>query len=612
MRLLLVMSIISSLEALHCDKEFNFVEFGYENGYDIICQGLTNKHISLLQNISIINELSLKIENCTLTDVTSNIFQNVANIKHLYLENSTFSFSRSEAIFEIVCKLEQLTIINTRFKPTKISLSKLFNLKKLILTNNQITSIEAGAFIDLGMLSALHITENKLTDLNSLPLCELKNLRTLNLTRNRIEHLDEAFYCETTENDSVFYINNFKSQTSPSVTPSITSTELYQIDLSFNSIKDLSVSFAFLKSLKSVNLQGNLLRRINSTYFTYLEYLEDLQVSDNIISIIDDKVFENKRFLEKIDISNNKITNINFRYLDSLKYLNLRNNSFSLESLLTFNKTNNLNILLLSLNKITVMKPNIFQKLELLQTLDLSYNNVVLFDGSFRGLINLTYLRLNNNNIATLPTKLFKDLKTLRVLDLSQNKIKNIEDNDMFDNLINLETLNLSRNSLTQINYDLLQPLDSLTVLDISHNYVHYIDYDTIISNLPSLSFFNIRYNNLSCGLLTKIINYLKMKGVSYTIQEVIASDKVNIGGIYCTDDIIIAKSNKPEKHVLFDIILGLVIVFGFVILSIIIFKSYIYLKRRRYRADEFELIEDFTIITGASLIAQTSYQNGF
>ncbi|CAG9859594.1 unnamed protein product [Phyllotreta striolata] len=582
MRLALLLALFGSLEAaIHCDKEYNQIESFYERGYDITCQGLAGNFTRLLQELDVTNEISLRMENCTLPSATSQLFRNVRRIKHLHLENSTFGYSEEEPVFRLLDRLEDLRVVNTKFKVTKSALANLRSLKVLTLVNNDLDSVEEGSFADLAKLVELHVAENRLVDLNNVPLCELKALTSLNVSRNNIGDLNKVLLCDRNSNASGYQ----------------SSIELYQIDLSYNKIQDLSTSFAFLKFLRNVNVRGNRLKSLNNSYFTYLDYLESLRADNNSIKIVENDVFKGKQFLERLDLSKNQIEYINLKDLKSVKYLNLAHNKINIATVLTININNTVEELFLDRNNIKEIEPNAFIKYHKLKHLHLFRNKIKLKSLSFNGLINLKKLYINSNCIKYLPKGVFKDLYNLTLLDLSQNNLTVLEFNDTFASLRHLEVLNLSKNSLENLRYDLLEPLKDLVVLDISHNKLHYIEYDVILTNLPLLSSLDIKYNILSCELLSKIIKYLQTKGVSYTIQDKIDLDKINVGGIYCTNEKIgnnsVIVTHVPNRSVIFDVTLSLIIVLILVVLSIVAFRVHIYLKRRKYRADEFELIDE-------------------
>ncbi|KAJ8965565.1 hypothetical protein NQ314_004024 [Rhamnusium bicolor] len=268
MKAVIFMAVFVILEALHCDKEFNYYD-DYGNGFDITCQGISEKFVHLLENITITNEISLTIENSTLTNISSNLFRNVRNIRCLYLENSTFNFSRMQSVFETLKKLEHLIVVNTKFFVNRYTFAGLSMLKELILSNNNLEEVEIGSFEHLPRVKYLQLTNNKIADMKNLPLCELNALRYLNLSNNAISSLEEVhFYCRKPTKvvdlnlNNENYLLNISKPDYFSVTD--ISFQLFSIDLSYNNISKLGHSLADLSNLKVLNLEGNRLVKITN------------------------------------------------------------------------------------------------------------------------------------------------------------------------------------------------------------------------------------------------------------------------------------------------------------------------------------------------------------
>ncbi|XP_018568503.1 toll-like receptor 7 [Anoplophora glabripennis] len=603
MRTLIIMALFGVLEALHCDKEFNYYD-SYGNGFEVICQGLTKEYIHLLENITITNEISLTIGNATLTNVSANIFDNVHNIRYLHLENSTFTFSRMEPVFNYLRRLEHLIIINTQFYINKYTFIGLSRLKELILDNNKLEEVEEGSFQNLPSVNYLQITNNRISDMKNLPLCELRDLRGLNLSRNIISDLREVhFYCRKSEKTVDFNLNNadyildVKKRDYFSVSDN--SFKLTVLDLSHNNISRIEFALADLSNLKVLNLEGNRLVGIKQKELNSLHNIEKIHLNDNALSDIEDKVFSNKKNLKYLDLCSNKLNYFSLNNTPMLEYLNLANNLLDAGSLYNINNTKSLKELVLANNKIGNIHLHTFKKISALEVLNLESNNVILIDYLFECLINLTHLSLRNNSIERLPPLLFKNLTHLKDLDLSSNRIKYFTSNYTFKGLGNLETLNISYNLLQELNYAVLEPLKKLSVLDIAGNQLHYIQYDLIISDLPLLTVLNIKENILSCDILYKIIKFLRHKDITYTINEQFDYEQENVEGIYCsTEKSVVSeglrnKGLSGESYALLVLGVAVSVVLGVIVIIVALFKIHLFLRRRNYRVDEFELIDE-------------------
>lgn len=602
MKILVLVSIIGIIEALHCDKEFNYYD-NYGHGFDVKCEGITEQHLHLLSNITIHNEISLTIDNSFLNNVSSDIFHNVHLLRCLYIENSTFTYPHDHQIFRLLQNLEHLVVTNTPFLINKNTFIGLESVQELVLSNNSISKIEPDSFKSLTKLRHLKINFNKIQNVMDLPLCEMRDLRILNLSLNIIKDLqDQTFYCKRNVPHMNLVLNNH--DVTVNVEPKDFSTvadyalELTHLDLSYNKITDLGTALTDLKSLTVLKLEGNFLRYINNSNLKDLDELEELYLKNNNLEKVGDKIFSYKQNLEILDFSHNKLKDFSIAEVPILNRLNLGYNRINSIAFLKSATLKNLQILILCNNNINTIDSSVFKNFPVLNTLHLQSNRLKLKNDSFTGLSELRVLLLSNNSLEILPTNVFKDLKNLHTLDLSQNKLKHLDQTEIFQSLIELEVLNISFNLIENLNYNILQPLEDLRVLDIAGNKLKSIQYDLILSNLRLLTVLNIKANLLSCELLYEVIQFLKNKSVSYSVAEKFNYDKENVGGIYCTSEKITNKttgssSSYQNDSVLYDLTVAVVVIMSLMALGLGFFKFHIYLKRRRYRADEFELIHE-------------------
>nr|CAH7732583.1 unnamed protein product [Callosobruchus chinensis] len=598
MRLLFFLSFVTILEALHCDKEFNYYD-NYGHGFDVTCQGITKEHLHLLENITISNEITLKIQNSTLSNISSNIFQNIRHIRYLYLEDLVFTFPRNQSVFQLLDKLEHLVVTNTKFSMTKYTFKGLRNLKELYLFNNDIEVVEPGAFESLSSLEYLEIANNKLDDITDIPTCELKELKTLNLSRNNLLALKRKnFVCKSETNGMALKLNDqhFNIDKKNYISIVDTSLGLERLDISFNRIRELGESLNFLKFVTLLNAQSNKLKKITNADFKALRDLEQVYLGSNLLEVIESRVFDGKENLEVIDLSDNKLKWLSLKDIPLLRDVNLSKNFFNISVLQNITRPTSLVTLNFSKNKISEIPFRIFQNFSSLEWLDLSGNHVHLNNGSFTGLNRLKTLNLGHNDIEVLPEVVFNELTMLKHLDISGNKIQFLSSESLV-NVTFLEKLNVSFNRLEQLNYDLLKHLNELHTLDVAGNKLKYVQYDAIITNLPLLSNFNVKSNLLSCEFLYEMIKFLKSRHVSYTTIDKFDYERENVAGIYCENEKKAVSSDlrtgDSGGNILVDLSILVFIVLVIVIIAVMLFKITVYLKRRKYRTDEFELIDE-------------------
>lgn len=579
--MVLLFDLMKVLEAIHCDKIFNYHEnYGY--GFDITCEGLTNKNKGMLMDISVSNEIILTINNSNLTEVTPNLFQNVSKIKFLILKNSLFTFNPNEYIFADLLNLEHLTIENMVFNNLYV-LQDLVDLKELSFVNTSLKVLKKGTFRNSQKVESLTLTKNHFENMSDIPFCELVQLKYLHLDQNNIRKIEGNFTpCFRKENSSMKinglrYVMDYEN-----VNRKISEVNLLVLNVSSNEISFID-NFEWALSLKHVDLSYNKLHNISKNVFSVLKDLERLNLDNNFITSIDPQAFGGLSNLKIINLQKNLLSSVTLKNLTNLIEVNLASNNLKSQSLTNFGNLPRLQILLLQNNLITNLPPNCFDTFPLLKVLDLSSNKLILENNLFKKLSYLKQLNLRNNSLQNIPVGLFKGLANLEILDISINNLEKFESFYIFTDLDSLQILNMSHNLLQYLHYDLVKPLHNLQVLDISGNKLQNFQI-SLISLLPSLQIINLKSNLLSCGVLAKIIVFLKSKNIDYTINEEFEYDRQNIEGIYC---------KEMTEKIRFSSIVGIIflVVASSIGLSCIFYRCMLYTKRRRYIMDEIELL---------------------
>lgn len=598
---LLIIFFISAASALHCDKAFNYFD-NYGNGFDVICQGLTTEHIYILKNISISHEIGLYIENSALAKVDAELFHKISHLKNLFIRNSIFSFSENEQIFKYLNSLENMEIRNTVMQVSKDTFTGLNHLKNLVMSNNSLTTIEEGSFEHVPNLRKIEITSNKIKNMGDIPLCEIKDLDALNLSSNSISMLTlPHFHCRISDTQSQPFQLNLNNQKH---TLKIAENKyedvadfgltLTHVDLSHNKISEVGDTLANMKLIRKLRLQGNSLKRLKTSDLANLNDLEEIFLQNNELEIIDEKLFDKKVNLKYIDISYNKLTKFDINEVSSLEHLNLEHNSLSNFTIGSLKTRKSLRTLILNNNKFREISLYTFRWLSSLELLNLANNGIKPSKHFLKGLIHLKDLILMNNSIEEVTSDMFSDLTQLKILDISSNNLKALIYNP-FQYLTNLETLNISYNLLDVVEHQIFKPLWNLRTLDISGNRLKNIEYKLILPHLNFLSVFEIKANLLSCEILTDLIHNLKMKNIAYTALEKFDFEKENVGGIYCSSEIkslnVVSNVENKTGSVFVNISVAISLMLIVSVLGVAVYRLFIYMKRRKYRPDEFELI---------------------
>ncbi|KAJ3629232.1 hypothetical protein MTP99_013637 [Tenebrio molitor] len=591
---MLVFGLLRSFEATHCDKELNY-HTDYAYGFDITCEGLSDATQDMLKQISVDQEVVLRINNSNLTKVTSDLFSEVEQIRYLSITNSTFLLKPNEKPFTNLANLEHLTVENTRFNDLDSRvLNGLDDLKELNLVNISLRVVKNDTFRSLKELEVLKLTNNQLDNMLGIPFCDLPVLKTLHLNGNRIVKIDK-FICLEEENESGIILNGESIEISPGKNNFFhrakSNTNLVELNLSHNKIKTIG-AFDWALDLKHLDLANNRLVSISDKVFSLLGHLQRLCLKNNLLEVVHPKAFARLRRLKFVDLANNSLTSVVLENLFNLEEIDLSRNKLNSSSLKNLVNLPNLRVLSLQDNQIQNLPLNIFQNFSSLEHLDLSNNNLVLTTNSFRGLSALKTLSIRNNSLEMIPKGAFNNLSSLEILDMSINKLTTLEGSRLFVNLQDLQTLNMSHNLLTNFSYDLIMLLYNLEVLDISGNRLQNFQFN-LVSLLPSLRIINIKSNLLSCSVLSKIIVFFNSKNISFTINEEFDYDRRNIGGIYCEEVASKMMGMDGEGSGMHLSVAGIlfIIAVSAVVVAFALYRCMLYARRRRYMFDEIELL---------------------
>jgi Leucine-rich repeat (LRR) protein len=380
-------------------------------------------------------------------------------------------------------------------------------LTKLILQNNQISSIQRETFDDLVALQTLDLSDNSLAHIDQNHFKRLSSLVHLNLSKNVLIRLEQGSYR---------FLNQLK-----------------ELNLGFNSLFKVSVNTLFSNEsmilLENLNLQSNVINELDMNSFAGLEKLAELNLNDNDFKM---KVIEKK--------TNSVII------LPNLTYLKVRNapiqliGQFNLSNILEIDFTNSqlshsviqslpfetIRIIQLAgISKIITLNFSFWNNFgQNLSHIDLSFNKIgnlsVLFskisyphnikdlvlrstslNDSFFTLINLYFyssisrLDLSSNKITAVPYLFFANAPKLVYLNLSRNCIKQFHEwllgwnND-------LKFLDLSYNTIEEIKATSFRCIPKIVFLDLSHNRLKYLEQQAFGSNhLSSISNFLINDN---------------------------------------------------------------------------------------------------------------------
>ena len=202
-------------------------------------------------------------------------------------------------------------------------------LKFLRISDNNISKIEENAFSNLSALQYLILSNNSIDTLHDDIFAKLAKLYYLILSWNKLSRFilskHEGLHKLDLGHNFLTIINQ---QTFTSL-KGINKTGFVAINMDFNRIFSIKEhSFLDCKSICTLYLQNNYLKRIHDYTFGGLDYVSEIDLSCNEIAIIEG--FGNLSKLERLNLSENNLTEIHdltFKYLYSLEYLYLAKNN---------------------------------------------------------------------------------------------------------------------------------------------------------------------------------------------------------------------------------------------------------------------------------------------
>ncbi|XP_062960499.1 leucine-rich repeats and immunoglobulin-like domains protein 2 isoform X1 [Cynocephalus volans] len=283
--------------------------------------------------------------------------------------------------------LESLDLSSNIISEIKTSSFPRMQLKYLNLSNNRITTLEAGCFDNLS--SSLLVVKLNRNRISMIPpkIFKLPHLQFLELKRNRIKIVEGLTF------QGLDSLRSLKMQRN-----------------GISKLKD--GAFFGLNNMEELELEHNNLTRVNKGWLYGLRMLQQLYVSQNAIERISPDAWEFCQRLSELDLSYNQLTRLDesaFVGLSLLERLNLGD------------------------NRVSHIADGVFRFLSNLQTLDLRNNEIswAIEDASeaFVGLTSLNKLILQGNQIKSITRKAFIGLESLEHLDLDNNAIMSIQEN---------------------------------------------------------------------------------------------------------------------------------------------------------------------------------------
>uniref|UniRef100_A0A914X140 Uncharacterized protein n=1 Tax=Plectus sambesii TaxID=2011161 RepID=A0A914X140_9BILA len=281
------------------------------------------------------------------------------------------------------------------------------DLEFLDLSDNQILTLDRGAFFRLINLKVLRLNGNQIKSLIVETFAGLSELQALDISRNKLERLPTSVFADLHRLEVLNISDNALKTMSPGALTGLTS--LKDLHLARNQLSEMPKTALHAPSnLKLLDLSFNRLNAIPNESFSLLADLEILKLEGNSIERIDENGFVG---------------------LSSLKQLNLRFNKLARVPSVSFRPLTDLDTLQLGENLFDELPTSAFEGLANLRQLFITgcaqLTNAQL--NAFSGLLHLNTLVITDNRqFARIDALAFEQPDSLRRLVLSRNAIESL------------------------------------------------------------------------------------------------------------------------------------------------------------------------------------------
>ncbi|XBI59481.1 hypothetical protein VPH35_040534 [Triticum aestivum] len=433
--------------------------------------------------------LNLESNNMSGALPTERAFENLRNLRHLYLSYNQFSGSIPTLAFENLQNLRELSLGSNQFNGNiPALLFSLPHIELLNLSSNFFSGpIPINPSLNISLsLKSLQFSQNNLSGRLSFTwLGSLTKLEVIDLSGNANLVVDV----------------NILGGTPP--------FQLKQLLLSGCDLdKRIIAEPRFLRMQRHLEVldlsNNNLSGSMPNWLFTKEATLQELHLGNNSLTGSLHPIWHTQSSLQIIDLHMNHITgqmpaNISSMF-PALDVLDFSNNNFFGHIPTSLCEIRIMVILDLSKNNFSGEVPAcVFTNYPLLMTLKVSNNKLGgLIFGGMNNLSIMLELYLDGNKFeGTVPRNLSGGL--LKVIDLHDNELSGKLDTSLW-NMSSLKVLNLAGNRITGKIHPQICGLTSLELLDISSN--------NLTGSVPNCSCMLLHFLNLSGNSLSSHISY--------------------------------------------------------------------------------------------------------
>ncbi|XP_008946274.1 PREDICTED: leucine-rich repeats and immunoglobulin-like domains protein 2, partial [Merops nubicus] len=329
--------------------------------------------------------------------------ESTSNITLLSLVHNTIPEINAEQL-QVYLSLENLDLSSNLISEIKASSFPRMQLKYLNLSNNRITTLEAGCLDNLS--SSLMVVKLNRNRISIIPpkIFKLPHVQFLELKRNRIKIVESLTFQGLESLKSLKMQRNGISRLMDGAFFGLGNIE--ELELEHNNLTEVNKGWLYgLRTLQQLYVSQNAISRISPDAWEFCQRLSELDLSYNQLTRLKDSAFVGLGLLEKLNLGDNRINHIAdgvFRGLTNLRTLDLRNNEISWaieDANEAFVGLSRLDKLILQGNQIKSITKKAFSGLEGLEHLDLSNNAVMSIQENAFAQAHLKELVLNTSSL---------------------------------------------------------------------------------------------------------------------------------------------------------------------------------------------------------------------
>lgn len=243
------------------------------------------------------------------------------DVRYLHIRSSECHIVPSENIFSYFMNLEMLEMKGVGVKQLD-PIINCFPLELIILSQNQITSLGAGVFIECEKLDTLDLSENEISKINDNAFSSLKYLTNLDLSKNKLTKITRKSFKPMKKLRKLSLQGNKLKETPHDVFNDL--FDLLELDLSDNPLTRIDFRvFDFTIHIETLRLRGTEIKKLHQFTFNNLRRLRYLDLSNNDLKDIDNEMLITNKEIVEIRLDNCSIETIGRQFFDKLNKLTI-------------------------------------------------------------------------------------------------------------------------------------------------------------------------------------------------------------------------------------------------------------------------------------------------